>query len=78
MATKKVVNNIPSSKTPEPSYQESIKELERIVQSLEQGDLDLGEISEKVKKATKILLRCRKELRIIEENINTIMGDAGQ
>jgi len=56
-------------------YQEAADELERLVQSLEQGKLNIDELSDKVKRATELLHYCKEQLHTIEEEINNIMNE---
>ena len=60
------------------SYHETIQELESIVKSLEQGDLNIDELSANVKKATELLQYCKKALHTIEGEVNELMNDDEQ
>ena len=61
----------------EKSYNESIKELEEILVRIENGDLDVDILTEKVKKASELIKNCKdklyktdKEIKKILENLN--------
>jgi exodeoxyribonuclease VII small subunit len=60
---------------PARSYQEAEEELERIVASLEQGDLNVDELANKVTIAKELLQYCKNALRSIEEKITGYMED---
>ncbi|MDR1681427.1 MAG: exodeoxyribonuclease VII small subunit [Prevotellaceae bacterium] len=51
------------------TYQEGVEKLEAIVQSMEQGDLNIDELSEKIKTATRLLQHCKEALHHIEEQL---------
>ena len=55
------------------SYQEAANELENIVNSLEQGDLNIDEMAAKVKKANTLLEQCKQALYSIEEEVSELM-----
>jgi len=55
------------------SYSESIEEIEEILSRIEQGDLDVDELTENVQRVTSLLKLCRKKLRTTEEEINKIL-----
>lgn len=57
------------------TYQESIDELENIVDAIENEDIGIDELSEKVKKAASLLKFCQKKLRKTESDIDAILGD---
>jgi len=55
------------------SYQEAANELENIVNSLEQGDLNIDEMAAKVKKANTLLQQCKQALYSIEKEVSELM-----
>ena len=57
-----------------PSYSEAIAEIEEILVRIEQGDLDVDELTKNVQRVTNLLNLCRKKLRKTEEEINKILG----
>ncbi len=60
------------------TYQEAADELERLVLSLEQGNLNIDELAGKVKKATELLNYCKEKLHTIEGEVNSLMDEAGE
>jgi len=59
----------------EMSFNEAVKEIERILQDIEQGDLDIDKLSQEVKRAAGLIKQCQKKLRTTEEDINSIFKD---
>jgi exodeoxyribonuclease VII small subunit len=57
------------------SFNEAVKEIEKILQNIESGDLDVDKLSEHVKKASELIKQCQKKLRSTEEEINSIFKD---
>ena len=59
----------------EMSFNEAVKEIERILRDIEQGDLDIDKLSQEVKRAAGLIKLCQKKLRTTEEEINSIFKD---
>ncbi len=57
------------------NYSESIKEIEEILQQLENGELDVDILAEKVKRATELINQCKKRLSSTEEQVNRILEE---
>lgn len=55
------------------SYNQALKELEEILAQIENEELDLGILSEKVKRASFLLKECKSKLRKTSEEIDTIL-----
>jgi len=55
------------------TYQEAAAELEHIMQALEQGDLNIDQLSDKIKTATKLLAQCKNALHTIEDEVNGLL-----
>ncbi|MDR3132934.1 MAG: exodeoxyribonuclease VII small subunit [Prevotellaceae bacterium] len=68
-------------KTPKPvspegrelTYLEAVEDLARIIDAMENDELNMDELSEKVKAATERLNYCQKALHAIEQNVNELM-----
>lgn len=54
------------------NYKESLEELQKIVEKIENPDTDLQEISKYVKRASELVKQCQEQLRAIEEDIPDI------
>jgi len=57
------------------SYDESVREIETILDKIEKGNLDVDELAEKVDRVTTLLKICREKLRKTEEQISQILDD---
>ena len=51
------------------SYEDAIKELQETVAQLQEDEVSIDELSEKVKRATALIAYCREKLRSTEEEI---------
>jgi exodeoxyribonuclease VII small subunit len=57
------------------SYTEAISELETIVSEIEQGEITIDKLSEKVKRAAELIRICKSKLTATEEDVNKILGE---
>jgi exodeoxyribonuclease VII small subunit len=57
------------------SFTEAVAEIEKILQKIESGILDVDKLSEEVKRASELIKQCQKKLRTTEEEINSIFKD---
>ncbi len=57
------------------SFNESVKEIERILANIESGELDVDRLSAEVKRASELIRLCQKKLRTTEEEINGIFKE---
>jgi len=58
-------------------FEDKIKELETIINELENGEIDLDEMVTKYTKAMKLVNECDKELKTIEEKVNFLVNNDG-
>lgn len=58
-----------------PGYTEAIKELEQIVSEIEQGEISVDILSEKVKRATDLIRICKSKLTTTEKDVNEILKE---
>jgi len=56
-------------------YTEAIVELEEIVSSIENEDVNVDELSVKVKRAAELINICKDKLQNTEEEVNSILKD---
>jgi exodeoxyribonuclease VII small subunit len=61
-----------------PRYTEAFEELQAIVNEIENGQISVDELSEKVKRATELIRICKLKLTTTEENVNQILKDLGK
>jgi exodeoxyribonuclease VII small subunit len=57
------------------SYTEAFSELENIVNEIEQGEISVDELSEKVKRASLLVKVCKDKLTSTEEDVNRILEE---
>jgi len=57
------------------NYTEAYEELQRIVSEIENGEISVDELSEKVKRATQLIRLCKLKLTTTEEDVNKILKD---
>ena len=62
----------------EPKFEEKIAELEKIIDGLENGNIDLDESIEKYTKAMKLVKECDEKLKSIEQQVNQIVSENGK
>jgi exodeoxyribonuclease VII small subunit len=56
------------------SYNEAISEIEEILTKIEEGELDVDELTENVKRVTRLLQLCRDKLHQTEQDVTAILG----
>lgn len=59
----------------QPNYTEAFEELQAIVSEIENGQISVDELSDKVKRATELIRICKTKLTTTEENVNKILKD---
>lgn len=58
-----------------PTFNKAVEELEQILEQIESGELDVDELSGKVKRASELLRLCQSKLRDTEGEIDKIIED---
>ena len=56
-------------------YEEAVSQLEQIVANLEEGELNIDELSSELKKAQKLITLCKQRLTKTDEEIQKILKD---
>ena len=56
------------------NYTEAFEELQEIVRKMENADISIDELSEKIKRASLLIKICKDKLLKTEEEINVIIG----
>ena len=59
----------------ETNYTEAFEELQNIVTEIEQGEISVDELSEKVKRAATLIKICKAKLTTTEEDVNQILKE---
>lgn len=57
------------------NYSEAFEELQTIVSEIEQGEISVDELSEKVKRAAQLLKICKTKLSSTEEDVAKILKE---
>jgi len=57
------------------SYTDAFEELQTIVTEIEQGEISVDELSEKVKRASFLIKICKSKLTTTEEDVNKILKE---
>ncbi|MFN8209978.1 MAG: exodeoxyribonuclease VII small subunit [Bacteroidales bacterium] len=57
------------------SFNDAVKEIEKILQGIEAGKLDVDKLSGEVRRASELIRQCQNKLRSIEDEINNIFKD---
>jgi len=57
------------------TFNEAMQELEMILDQLEKGELDVDELSGKVKKASVLIKLCKARLKATDEEIDKILKE---
>jgi exodeoxyribonuclease VII small subunit len=57
------------------NYTEAFEELQQIVSEIEQGEISVDELSEKVKRAAQLIKVCKTKLTTTEEDVNKILKE---
>ncbi|MFP4065778.1 MAG: exodeoxyribonuclease VII small subunit [Bacteroidales bacterium] len=60
------------------NYTQAIEELETIVEEIENAEINVDELSEKVKRASELIKLCRKTLYDTEAEVDNILKDLKQ
>jgi exodeoxyribonuclease VII small subunit len=61
-------------KEKKPTYTEAIAELENLVSQMENSEISIDELSEKVKRASFLIKLCREKLTSTEKEIGSILS----
>ncbi|MBK6731843.1 MAG: exodeoxyribonuclease VII small subunit [Bacteroidetes bacterium] len=56
-------------------YTEAFEELQTIVSEIEEGEISVDELSEKVKRAAFLIQICKEKLTTTEEDVNKILKE---
>ena len=56
-------------------YTEAFEELQGIVSEIEQGEISVDELSQKVKRAAELIKICKAKLTTTEEDVNRILRE---
>ena len=57
------------------TYEEAYKELEAIISDIEDGEIGVDVLSEKVKRAAELIAFCKQKLATTESDVQKILDD---
>ena len=57
------------------SYKDAVAEIEEILRQLENNELDVDELSEKVKRVSQLVTLCKEKLHNTEQEIDLILKE---
>lgn len=57
------------------TYKAAVTEIELILGKIEEGELDVDELTENVKRVTKLLNLCKEKLHKTETEVNKILSE---
>jgi len=57
------------------NYTKAFEELQQIVQEIEQGEISVDELSQKVKRAATLIKFCKDKLSSTEEDVSIILKE---
>lgn len=57
------------------TYSDAFAELQQIVSDIEDGEISVDELSEKVKRASELIAVCKKKLTSTEEDVDKILKE---
>ncbi len=55
------------------TYEEAIKKLETLVGEMEQGEVPIDKMAERLREAQQLILQCRKQLKAADEAIGQLL-----
>ena len=61
--------------TENPNYEQAFDELQEIVEEIERGEISVDELSQKVKRAARLINICKNKLSATEEDVNKILRE---
>ncbi|NMC40124.1 MAG: exodeoxyribonuclease VII small subunit [Bacteroidales bacterium] len=57
------------------SFKDAVREIERILRSIEEGEPDVDNLVKEVKRASELIKQCQKKLKSAEEEIDSIFRE---
>ena len=59
-------------------YSKSIKRLEEIIEKIENEEIDVDELSEKVKEAVELITTCKERIEKAEMEVRRVVDELGE
>ncbi|MEL7005393.1 MAG: exodeoxyribonuclease VII small subunit [Bacteroidota bacterium] len=57
------------------SYKESLREIEDIIEQIENGDPDIDKLTDMVKRAATLIKDCKQNLKKTQEDLDNTLGE---
>ncbi|RNI29442.1 exodeoxyribonuclease VII small subunit [Rufibacter immobilis] len=57
------------------TYKQATQELEAILKAIENDDVDVDELTQKVQRSSELIKLCKQKLRTAEDAINQVFND---
>ena len=57
----------------QPSYEEAVREVEQIVTELERGEMDIDQLTPKIKRAQELLALCQSQLKKVTDDVKKLL-----
>ena len=67
-----------STQQPEFNFEEALEELERLVSSMEEGELSLEDSMTAFEKGIKLTRECQKALQKAEQKVQILLNESGE
>lgn len=61
----------------EMKYEDAMKRLEEIVRQIENGEMDIDSLADRLKEAKSLMTFCKTKLLNVEQEVNKIMAEQG-
>jgi len=62
----------------EPTYNEAVTEIEDILQKIENGEMDVDELTTNVRRVSELLKICREKLHVTEKEVTRVLDEETQ
>lgn len=59
----------------QPTFNEAISEIKKILSEIESGEMDIDYLSEQVKRASELIALCKGKIKFAEEETKKILQD---
>lgn len=63
---------------PETKYNKAIKRLEEIIEKIENEEIDVDELSDKVKEAVELITTCKERIEKAEMEVRRVVDELGE
>lgn len=57
------------------TYEQALQELKHIVETVERGELEIGQLSDYISRGQQLLAHCKAQLQKVETNVSNLLHD---